>query len=550
MIDGTPLNTWTGADGSVQFNVDGAPGSEFYPPNGFDPVTGQSAPSNVAFAGFAITLDPAGRATRYGKFFGSMPNPESGPTLTDPQTITTSWILPGADGSPAVRLGQVLHYANGSRQVDGTYTVQNLTGAAIPIRALVVGDLAIRGTDTGIGFVLGAPPTRFIGGLNQAVGAAGGFVEVTPWTHFETNTLSSVSTHAFDSTGPGFDDSSSTQEADNAAGVQWDDVLVAGATKTYSLGYRFVDTLGLSPVSGTEAVGSQHSVTATAAGLDGKVAAAKKLRYSVQGVNPVDGSVTTGANGMATIAWVGASVGQDQLTVFEDTNNNGTRDDTEAQAVATVDWTGPQLPPPTIGQTASAMRISGKVKIKLPKGTSAVTAKRLGFHGAAAKFRPLAGAAQIPIGSTLDTTKGTVQLLTAGSKPSATTGVSSYQSGQFRSGLFTLGQTRKNPLVQLSMSGGNLRSCKTGLSRGSAARSKKRRLFGNAHGRFRTRGRSSSATVRGTAWSMIDTCGGTLTSVSRGSVLVRDFRLRKNKTVKAGHRYFARAPKKKAKRKH
>jgi hypothetical protein len=42
---------------------------------------------------------------------------------------------------------------------------------------------------------------------------------------------------------------------------------------------------------------------------------------------------------------------------------------------------------------------------------------------------------------------------------------------------------------------------------------------------------------------MTDTCAGTLTSVSRGVVVVRDFRLRKNKTIKAGHRYFARAPK-------
>ena len=40
-----------------------------------------------------------------------------------------------------------------------------------------------------------------------------------------------------------------------------------------------------------------------------------------------------------------------------------------------------------------------------------------------------------------------------------------------------------------------LGSCKTGLSQGGAAKAKKRRLFGNAHGHFRTRGRNSSATA-------------------------------------------------------
>jgi hypothetical protein len=42
---------------------------------------------------------------------------------------------------------------------------------------------------------------------------------------------------------------------------------------------------------------------------------------------------------------------------------------------------------------------------------------------------------------------------------------------------------------------------------------------------------------------MTDTCAGTLTVVNRGVVVVRDFTLRKNKTVRAGHRYFAKAPK-------
>jgi hypothetical protein len=41
---------------------------------------------------------------------------------------------------------------------------------------------------------------------------------------------------------------------------------------------------------------------------------------------------------------------------------------------------------------------------------------------------------------------------------------------------------------------------------------------------------------------MKDSCAGTLTKVVRGTVTVRDFTLRKNVTVKAHHKYLARAP--------
>ena len=56
----------------------------------------------------------------------------------------------------------------------------------------------------------------------------------------------------------------------------------------------------------------------------------------------------------------------------------------------------------------------------------------------------------------------------------------------------------------------------------------RRRLRGDANGRFRTRGRHSAATVRGTKWTVTDRCDGTLTKVRRGTVAVRDFRLQKN----------------------
>jgi ferric-dicitrate binding protein FerR (iron transport regulator) len=67
-----------------------------------------------------------------------------------------------------------------------------------------------------------------------------------------------------------------------------------------------------------------------------------------------------------------------------------------------------------------------------------------------------------------------------------------------------------------------------------------RRLFGRAHGRFRTRGRNSTATVRGTQWSVADRCDGTLTTVKQGTVRVRDLRLKRTLTLRSGQSYLAR----------
>jgi hypothetical protein len=64
---------------------------------------------------------------------------------------------------------------------------------------------------------------------------------------------------------------------------------------------------------------------------------------------------------------------------------------------------------------------------------------------------------------------------------------------------------------------------------------------GRARGRFRTRGRYSAATVRGTTWTVADRCDGTLTSVTSGVVVVRDLRKRRNVIVRAHRSYLARA---------
>jgi hypothetical protein len=160
------------------------------------------------------------------------------------------------------------------------------------------------------------------------------------------------------------------------------------------------------------------------------------------------------------------------------------------------------------------------------------------------RFAPLGDAQQIPAGSLLDTRRGTVRLTSARDRRG------DIQSGDFTGGIFQVAQSGRRAdkgLTELRLKGSSFASCGNRRARGSAAeaaglaRRTVRRLRSNATGRFRTRGRNSAATVRGTVWETIDRCDGTLTRVRRGRVSVRDFRRGKTVVVRAGKSYLARA---------
>jgi len=153
-------------------------------------------------------------------------------------------------------------------------------------------------------------------------------------------------------------------------------------------------------------------------------------------------------------------------------------------------------------------------------------------------FVPIEEARDIPVGAFLDTRKGTVALTTARNRSGKV------QSGKFSAGLFQVLQSRKRKakgLTELSMKGSTaaFQSCGKKASASALSRRTIRRLRAKAKGRYRTRGRHSAATVRGTTWTMEDRCDGTLTTVKRGTVAVRDFRLKKTVLVKAGKSYLA-----------
>ena len=180
-------------------------------------------------------------------------------------------------------------------------------------------------------------------------------------------------------------------------------------------------------------------------------------------------------------------------------------------------------PPPELGKTAAVQKVTGTVLVKAPGST---------------QFVELSKNTAFPLGSIVDTTHGAVSLDLAKKKTS-----SAVQTGTFSKGKFRITQ-RGSGLTQLALTGGgNFARCQVGGAHASRRRRRPHRhLFSSVHGRFRTRGRYSSATVRGTRWLQKDTCAGTLTVVKRGTVVVRDFAKHKSVRVRKGHRYLARPP--------
>jgi hypothetical protein len=176
-----------------------------------------------------------------------------------------------------------------------------------------------------------------------------------------------------------------------------------------------------------------------------------------------------------------------------------------------------QSPVPVLGKSVVAGRVSGTIRVKTKRG----------------KFRKLGANESIPLGSTVDATKGKVRITSAAGPGGAT------QSALFFQGAFVITQTGgSKPVTELALSG--KLSCPKGKKASTSAKKKVRRLWGDGKGRFRTKGKHGAATVRGTKWLTQDSCSGTLVRVKRGTVTVRDFAKKKTVVVKKGKAYVAR----------
>ncbi|MBK8295421.1 MAG: YncE family protein [Solirubrobacterales bacterium] len=212
--------------------------------------------------------------------------------------------------------------------------------------------------------------------------------------------------------------------------------------------------------------------------------------------------------------------------------------------LALTSVTGPNLTKkPVLARKVVVEPVKGKVKTKC-RGEK--------------KFTRLKAADEIPVGCLVDTRKGTVRLTSSKGKKGGT------QSAKFWNGLFRVTQKAgKKPYTELKLAGSlgcgkkkrNFGSKwalsssvpaatdQASVSKKRKKRKRGRKLWGKGKGRFKTKGKYGSASVRGTNWLVEDRWNkSTFFKVKSGVVKVRDFAKKKNVKVKKGRSYVARAP--------
>jgi hypothetical protein len=172
--------------------------------------------------------------------------------------------------------------------------------------------------------------------------------------------------------------------------------------------------------------------------------------------------------------------------------------------------------------TVFADPVSGTVLIRRP-GSS--------------RFQALRNFDSIPRGTVIDVAKGRIALRST--QPAAKQAAAA-PAGEFYGGAFALTRpgTSKSP-PSLTLFGED--SCR---ARGAARKKppRKRRLWGDAKGRFETRGRYGSAINSGTLWLTEDSCDRTLFRVVRGSISARGAGQRAVKVSAGQTRAFRRRP--------
>ena len=149
-------------------------------------------------------------------------------------------------------------------------------------------------------------------------------------------------------------------------------------------------------------------------------------------------------------------------------------------------------------------------------------------------------AGPIPYNSTVDVTGGTLQLTATAVGTVVLSGDQGLQARFVLKKASVAVGRRKRTLAELALTGGSFTDCPA-PARAAAAQATKpvRSLWAKGRGRFRTRGRYSTATVRGTRWLTTDRCDGTLTTVTEGAVTVKDVNKRRPVIVRSGNAYLA-----------
>ncbi len=226
-------------------------------------------------------------------------------------------------------------------------------------------------------------------------------------------------------------------------------------------------------------------------------------------------------------------------------NGGPTARTTRLVTTATVPPLQTVNPDPDLGRSVTVVAERGTILVRVPGSR---------------RYVPIGSLTEIPVGSIVDARKGRARITV---EVDARTGRT--QSSLFYDWFFRVLQTKgAKPITEARLVKGSFANCTlkaaarrtsasadAGLRAQSAAVKRKkskrkvRHLWGRGNGSFRTGGKRSAATVRGTWWLVEDRCDATLTRVKVGRVDVRDFRLKKTIRLRAKTRrtiYLAKAP--------
>jgi hypothetical protein len=175
---------------------------------------------------------------------------------------------------------------------------------------------------------------------------------------------------------------------------------------------------------------------------------------------------------------------------------------------------------PVFGESVQLEAVDGQVLIEEPGEET---------------FATLEQVTTVPAGTGIDASEGTVRMTSA-------TEDGGTQSGEFSQGGFEVSQEPESDEVTLTLRGGDFSECKTKAAqrdRSTVGGPEIRKLFVSANGNFRTVGRFAAAAIRGTKFTAIDACFGTLTAVREGDVAVTDLTTDQEIELNAGEDYWA-----------
>ena len=354
-IDGNPLRFLSSGNGRFQTYY-----YDYLNYEGFYHAMGGNADADAGLH-LAVYNSALTSATVYGPRGNQAFTAGSAPTLagngsTTPYTLTSTYTA----GSLSVE--ETATYVDGDKHVRVHYAVTNNSGAALPIRATIGGDVTPAYDEGGMGQFKATAP-RQVSTLNPNQGANVYLEEVSGVSAFDgwweddvievwrrvLRPLEDGLKCTLPACTPGW---TNPGDGDKALAVQFDDhrdtPLANGATAHYEVVWRFS---GYDALELTRSVTSSYrptytSVSATASSVleDGSSPNTQPILYRVTGQHPVPAgggwqpASVTGPGAGSVPAWQGTRAGWDSLEVFVDINNDGERQGFEATESTSFRW--------------------------------------------------------------------------------------------------------------------------------------------------------------------------------------------------------------------